>query len=205
MSLEVIGAGFGRTGTLSMKEALEILGLGPCHHMMEVTSNDEQREQWRAIAGGATPDWAHVFAGYRSVVDWPGAYFWRELAAFYPAAKVLLTVRDPEQWYESASNTIFRSVANNPNPDSVGVKLVGERVFGGRLDDKAHAIAIYEQNIVDVQRAIGPDRLLTYHVGDGWEPLCRFLGLAIPDEDYPQKNSTKDFRAWVASGEARSS
>jgi hypothetical protein len=118
MALEVIGAGFGRTGTMSMKSALEIIGFGPCHHMMEVTSNDAQRDIWRAIAAGETPDWEQAFAGYRSTVDWPGAYFWRELAARYPAAKIILTVRDPESWFESATNTIFCSIANNPNRGS---------------------------------------------------------------------------------------
>ena len=205
MALEVIGAGFGRTGTMSMKAALEIIGFGPCHHMMEVTSNDAQRDIWRAIAAGATPDWEQAFAGYRSTVDWPGAYFWRELAAVYPLAKIILTVRDPESWFESATNTIFRSIANNPNRDSVGVKLIEERIFGDRLGDKAHAIARYEQNVAAVQAAFDADRLLTYTTGDGWEPLCDFLGRPVPDDPYPQSNSTEEFRARVASVSMRSS
>lgn len=205
MALEVIGAGFGRTGTLSMKAALEMLGCGPCHHMLEVTSNDAQRDIWRAIASGGTPDWERAFAGYRASVDWPGAYFWRELAAFYPGAKIILTVRDPESWYESASNTIFRSITNNPDRESVGVKLIEERVFNGRLDDKAHAIAQYEKNIAEVQAAFASDRLLTYTLGDGWAPLCDFLSRPVPQEPYPQSNSTAEFRARVADGTARSS
>lgn len=205
MALEVIGAGFGRTGTMSMKAALEILGFVPCHHMLEVTTNDAQRDIWRAIAAGGTPDWEQAFAGYRATVDWPGAYFWRELAAYYSQAKIILTVRDPESWFESATNTIFHSIANNPDRDSVGVKLIEERIFGGRLDDKAHAIALYEKNIAEVQAAFSSDRLLTYTTGDGWSPLCRFLERPIPAEPYPQSNSTAEFRARVADGSARSS
>lgn len=205
MALEVIGAGFGRTGTMSMKSALEILGFGPCHHMLEVTTNDVQRDIWRAIAAGATPDWEQAFAGYRATVDWPGAYFWRELAAYYPHAKIILTVREPESWFESATNTIFQSIANNPNRDSVGVKLIQERLFGGRLDDKAHAIALYEKNIAEVQAAFDSDRLLTYATGDGWPPLCEFLQRPIPEVPYPRSNSTAEFRARVADGRARSS
>ena len=138
-------------------------------------------------------------------MDWPGAYFWRELAAYYSQAKIILTVRDPESWFESATNTIFHSIANNPDRDSVGVKLIEERIFGGRLDDKAHAIALYEKNIAEVQAAFSSDRLLTYTTGDGWSPLCRFLERPIPAEPYPQSNSTAEFRARVADGSARSS
>jgi len=205
MALEVIGAGFGRTGTMSMKAALEILGFGPCHHMLEVTTSDAQREIWRAIAAGGTPDWERAFAGYRATVDWPGAYFWRELAEYYPQAKIILTVRDPESWFESATNTIFRSIANNPDRDSVGVKLIQERLFGGRLHDKAHAIALYEKNIAEVRQAFDGDRLLVYTMGEGWPALCDFLQRPIPELPYPEANSTAEFRARVADGRARSS
>jgi len=198
MALELIGAGFGRTGTLSMKAALEKLGLGPCHHMLEVTSSDTQREIWRRIAAGETPNWDEAFAGYRSTVDWPGAYYWRELSEYYPEAKILLTVRSAESWYESASNTIFRAIASIHDQDSVGVKLIAERIFGGRLDDKAHAIAIYERNTAEVQAAFGADRLLTYTVGDGWEPLCRFLGKPVPSEPFPKTNTTDEFKKRIA-------
>jgi hypothetical protein len=198
MALKVFGAGFGRTGTASMKQALEILGLGPCHHMWEVMSNPAQLALWRAAARGALPDWDEAFAGYRSAVDWPSAYFWREVSAHYPEAKVLLTVRSAESWYESMDRTILPVLRTSTNPDSIGVRLVGGRVFGGRLDDRAHAIAVYEKNIADVQAAFPPERLLTYRLGDGWQPLCRFLGMPVPDMSYPQSNSTEQFRAAAA-------
>ena len=114
MALEVIGAGFGRTGTESMKQALEILGLGPCHHMREVMSNPAQLALWRAAARGELPDWDEAFAGYRSAVDWPSAYFWRAVCAHYPEAKVLLTGRSAESWYESMSTDLAPEIGRWP-------------------------------------------------------------------------------------------
>jgi hypothetical protein len=145
MALEVIGAGFGRTGTESMKQALEILGLGPCHHMKEVMSNPAQLALWRAAARGELPDWDEAFAGYCSAVDWPSAYFWREVSAHYPEAKVLLTVRSAESWYESMDRTILAVLRVSTDRNSIGLRLIARRVFGGRLDDRAHAIAVYER------------------------------------------------------------
>src|SRR6185369_3613405 len=101
MTLTVIGTGFGRTGTDSLREALNMLGFGPCHHMVEVNTHDEQKRLWRALAGGTNAGWDTLFAGYRSCVDWPSAYYWRELIQVYPNAKVLLTYRSPESWWES--------------------------------------------------------------------------------------------------------
>lgn len=198
MALSVIGAGFGRTGTESMKLALQTLGLGPCHHMKEVLPNPEQVALWRSAAQGNLPDWDEVFAGYRSAVDWPAAYFWRELSEYYPVAKLLLTVRSADSWYKSMENTILKTVKASTDPASIGLKLIGEGVFGGRLDNRAHAIAIYEKNNADVQAAFPRDRLLTYNLGDGWEPLCRFLGKQTPDTPFPRSNSTEEFNSLIA-------
>jgi hypothetical protein len=194
VALEVIGAGFGRTGTESMKQALERLGFGPTHHMTEVLESPEQIALWRAIAAGAPADWDIAFAGYRSAVDWPSAFFWRELADHYPGAKVLLTLRSAESWYESFSNTILPFLGPDESPEAIGPKLIGERVFGGRAGDRAHAIAVYERNTADVEAAFPPERLLTFRLGDGWEPLCRFLGVPAPNEPFPRTNSTEAFR-----------
>jgi len=198
MALSVIGAGFGRTGTESMKLALETLGLGPCHHMTEVVADPDQVALWRAAARGELPDWDRAFAGYKSATDWPAAYFWRELSAHYPDAKVLLTVRDAESWYASMERTILKVIKGSTDPASVGVKLIGECLFGGRIDDRAHVIAVYEKNTAEVEAAFGADRLLTYHLGDGWEPLCRFLGKPVPDAPFPHTNSSADFDAMMA-------
>lgn len=193
MTLALIGAGFGRTGTESMKLALEQLGLGPCHHMKEVLANPQQLEIWRAIARGDPPDWEAAFAGYGSAVDWPSAFFWRELSEVYPKAKIILTLRSSESWHKSMSDTIFKVLKASTDPDSIGLKLIAERVFGGRFLDPDHAIAVYEKNNADVQAALDDDRLLVYHLGDGWEPLCRFLDRPVPDTPFPRSNSTAEF------------
>ena len=213
MALSVIGAGFGRTGTESMKLALEMLGLGPCHHMKEVLADPTRLARWRSIAQGAEgaqgsegaegtesaePDWDEVFAGYRSTVDWPGAYFWRALARHYPDAKILLTVRSAESWYASMENTILATLRASTDPASIGRKLIGEQVFGGRLDDRYRIIAAFEKNTADVEAAFPPEQLLTYQLGDGWAPLCRFLGKPTPATPYPRSNSTAEFAAMVA-------
>lgn len=198
MALKVIGAGFGRTGTASMKQALEMLDFGPCHHMKEVLSSPEQKELWRSVASGGKPDWDVLLDGYHSTVDWPAAYFWRELSETYPDAKILLTTRSSESWYASMVKTIFKVIKESTDPASVGVKLIGERVFGGNLDDRDHAIAVYEKSIADVQSAFSDDRLLTYNIGDGWEPLCEFFGKPVPDVAYPCSNSTEEFAAMMS-------
>jgi hypothetical protein len=197
MGLAVIGAGFGRTGTTSMKLALETLG-GPCHHMKEVLADPRQLALWRAAARGELPSWEEAFAGYRCAVDWPSAYFWRELSAFYPEAKIVLTVRNAESWYASMESTILKVLQTSTDPSSIGVKLIGERVFGRRLGDRAHAIAVYQRNITEVQSAFPSERLLTYRIGDGWEPLCRFLGRPVPSTPFPRSNSAADFNAMMA-------
>ena len=163
--------------------------------MKELLANPAQRTLWRSIARGNIPDWDEAFAGYHSAVDWPSAFFWRELSAFYPDARILLTVLGAESWYASMEKTIFRMLRASTDPDSVGMKLIAERVFGGRLDDRAHAIAVYEKNTADVQAAFDGDRLLTYNLGDGWEKLCRFLDKRVPDTPFPRSNSAEEFSA----------
>jgi hypothetical protein len=181
-----------------MKMALEILGLGPCHHMIELLANPAQQALWRSVARGDNPDWNQAFAGYHCAVDWPSAFFWRELSTFYPHAKILLTVRDAESWYASMDKTILKTLRESTDPDSVGLKLIAERVFDGRLDDRAHAIAVYEKNTAEVQAAFDRRRLLTYNLGDGWEKLCRFLDKPIPDTPFPHSNSAEEFSALFA-------
>ena len=196
MTLAVIGAGFGRTGTLSMKAALEILGFGPCHHMTTVIEDAEQKRIWRAAAArGGEPDWNEVYAGFGSAVDWPTAYYWRELSQYFPDAKMLLTIRSAESWYASMTKTVANAIGVGNDPASVGVKLIGEGTFGGRIADREHAMAVYESHNAAVRAALPPERLLVFHVGDGWEPLCRFLDVPVPDVAFPQTNSTEEFTA----------
>jgi hypothetical protein len=95
MTLKVIGAGFGRTGTSSLKQALEDLGFGPCHHMTEVIAHPQQVPVWEAAMNGEPVEWEDVFHAYQSAVDWPSAAFYEPLMERYPDARVILTVRDP--------------------------------------------------------------------------------------------------------------
>jgi hypothetical protein len=195
MTLEVIGAGFGRTGTDSMREALNLLGLGPCHHMLEVNRNEEQKRRWRAFVRGAPIGWEALFEGFASCVDWPSAHYWKALADHYPRAKVLLTYRSAESWWESFSQTLVPAMQNSTDPDSLGIALVRDQVFGGRPQDRDHAIAVYEANIRSVKETVAPERLLVHEAADGWEPLCAFLGVPVPDQPYPSRNNADQFRA----------
>ncbi len=201
MSLQVIGPGFGRTGSYSLKIALEHLGFGPAHHMFEVRDNPKLLPDWEAIARGDAVNWDHVFAGYRAQVDWPGARVWAELAARYPAAKVVLTVRDAEDWYRSVEQTILRFMAGrgqhgNDHINAVAEmahRLIVQGVFDGRLDDRKHAISVFNAHIAKVKATIPAERLLVFDVAEGWEPLCRFLGVPVPSVSFPRLNSTRQF------------
>ncbi len=198
LGLSVIGAGFGRTGTESLKKALEILGFGPCYHMFEVLPHPERVAIWRAAAAGKLPDWDEVFADFGATVDWPGAHYWRELSDHFPKAKIVLSVRDADSWYQSIDNTILPILRSSEDPDSIGQKLISEGVFGGEVDDRNHIVEVYKKHIADVQATFGQDRLLTYELGSGWDPLCQFLGCKIPDEPYPYGNSSEQFEGNVA-------
>ncbi|AZO06543.1 MULTISPECIES: sulfotransferase family protein [unclassified Mesorhizobium] len=195
MSLMVIGTGFGRTGTDSMREALTMLGFGPCHHMSEVMGHAKQKRLWRALARGEAPDWAQLFAGYKSCVDWPSAFYWRELIEAYPQARVILTWRSPESWWESFEKTLLPAIAGSTDQESLGIPLVANQVFGGRPQDRAHAIAVYRDNVEAVLNTVPAGRLLVHKLGDGWAPLCSHLGVPVPEESYPARNTTQEFRS----------
>ncbi len=208
MALDIIGPGFGRTGTSSLKTALEHLGFGPAHHMFEVRDNPSQVRYWQALARGEQPDWNDVFHGYRSQVDWPGARYWRELAAYYPEAKIILTVRDADEWYDSVTATILkllsqRGMIDDPHVSAVinmAHDIVDAGEFGGRLNDRDYAISVFNKRIADVKAAFPASRLLVYNVAEGWDPLCRFLGCEVPAISFPKLNSSKQFinQEWAA-------
>jgi hypothetical protein len=197
MGLEIIGAGVGRTGTTSLKTALETLGFGPCHHMTEVVFNPAALQRWIAIADG-DHDWEAAFAGYRSAVDWPEVAFWRELAAYYPHAKVILTERDPEAWFRSTQETILSPERDQATPGPMQT-LMGKLMarFEPAIHDKARMIAAFLAHNAEVRRAIPPERLLVYEVAQGWGPLCAFLGVPEPDAPMPHANSTDDFKTMI--------
>lgn len=202
MSLKVIGSGFGRTGTKSLKEALEMIGFGPCHHMVEVRTAPGQLDFWCDIAARKKVDWHQVFADYQAAVDWPSCNYWRELAAAFPEAKVIHTTRPPEQWWASFSKTIAESLSLGPQSDDpdrlrqrrMTLTIIGEDVFGGRMTEKDVALAAFARREAEVRAAIPPDRLLIMRPEDGWAELCPFLGVKVPAEPYPFTNTTAEFR-----------
>lgn len=207
MTLKVIGPGFGRTGTKTVKLALEHLGFGPCHHMYEVFDDPPQVAHWQDFAAGKPVDFTEVFKGYRSQIDWPGAHVWRELAEAFPDAKVLLTRRPEESWYRSYSRTIgkfmrlYKTLDLPPHIRDMAdtMKIMVENTnFSGNSSDKDTAIAAYRQRTEEVTAAIPSNRLLIFDVAEGWEPLCRFLDVPVPKQPFPHENKRGDF--WEALG-----
>jgi len=202
MGLKIIGSGFGRTGTMSTKMALEHLGFGPCHHMVEVMGNPSQPAHWDAVAAGEDVDWSDVFTGYTSQVDFPGASRWHELSIAFPDAKVIHTERPEEDWWASYSATIGKFFAHReslPLPPPVAAifetmdKLLVNGVFGGL--DREHSIAAYQTNNEKVRATIPAERLLVFSPADGWDPICRFVGVPVPSSDFPRSNARDEFWA----------
>lgn len=202
MGLKVIGSGFGRTGTKSLKDALEVLGFGPCHHMYEVVENLDQVPDWAALARGESRDWEAIFNGYKSQVDWPGAHYWEQTMSAFPEAKVVHSVRPPEKWWASFNKTIGKLLENYPKMDlpphireilDMNMQFIGEATFGGNYRDKDLAISAFEKRTSDVKKAVPADRLLVFDVAQGWEPLCSFLGVSLPREQFPHHNLRGDF------------
>jgi hypothetical protein len=214
--VKVIGAGFGRTGTASIKAALETLGFGPCYHMTEVFANPEHARFWRAAWRGEPVDWDGILKGYEAAVDWPACTFYAELMERYPDAKVLLSVRDPERWYESTRSTIYelgRISTGSPlsrlsfafffllvfgtfktGQGPMTEEIVWRGTFDGRFEDKRHAIEVFNRHNEEVRRRVPQDRLLVYEVKEGWEPLCEFLGVEEPDTPFPRLNDAAEMR-----------
>ncbi len=207
MALAVIGAGFGRTGTNSLRRALEHLGFGPCHHMYEVRDNAEQLPLWEAALEGAA-DWDTIFAGYRSQVDWPGAAYWRVLTQVYPDAKVILSTRDPVAWHRSVAKTILPLLATRGQRETPYLnrlsthnrRLIDLGLFDGKLSDPAHAIAVFKAHLAQVQATVPPERLLTFDVAEGWAPLCAFLQVPTPEDPFPMTNTVAAFQAGAGEG-----
>lgn len=201
--LEVIGVGYGRTGTLSLKAALERLGFGPCYHAVEFMRHPEHQARWEAAFHG-NPQWAEVFAEYRSTVDFPGTAFWRELVDAYPEAKVILTVRDPHEWYASMRDTFLAAAGPDGQPPIPGA---GDGSFGegkdwsqmmANLQDENTAIADFKRHIEDVRSYVPGHRLLVYEVRQGWKPLCDFLEVHVTVEPFPRLNDSEAFKDLIA-------
>ncbi len=198
MALEVIGAGLGRTATFSLKFALEHIGFGPCYHMSEVFAGARRNVPLWLDAIDGRPDWDAIFDGYQSTTDYPACTWWRELADYYPHAKVVLTVRDPDNWFDSVSETIFSdgmqsSLKGSPTGDLMQGAIFD--AFGDRMRDRDFMTEWFVRRNREVIDALPRERLLVYSPNDGWEPLCAFLGVPVPSEPFPRVNSRDELSA----------
>lgn len=203
MALKVIGAGLGRTGTHSLAAAFEKLGFGPCYTVNTVKENPSHVAMWNEAISGKSIDWHRLYQGYGSAVEWPTVSFLPEVLRAYPDLKVILTLRDPKAWYESARATIFEALAlshHNPAPPGknrpaleLTRRLVLDLTFQGQYQNEARAIEIFNQHNLQVKKIVPPDRLLIYRVTEGWLPLCEFLGAVVPDEPFPKSNNRAEF------------
>src|SRR3954453_6252787 len=180
--MKVIGAGFGRTGTMSLKVALEELGFGPCYHMVQLMNHPEHVPLWEAATRGKPVNWEQIFGGYQATVDWPSAAFYKELVEVYPQAKVILTIRDPAKWYESTKNTVYTMAGVSEPSQALRMdnRLVWDQTFNGNFEERQHAIEVFKEHNEQVRRHIPPEQLLVYEVKEGWEPLVGFLGVEAP-------------------------
>lgn len=195
--LSIIGAGMWRTGTVSLKSALEKLLNKPCHHMTELLIHPQQTNQWLRIVKGAQPDWPSLLQGYGATLDWPSMAYWQQLASAYPGALILLSTREPEDWWRSISQTVLQSAPTKDTArtpwDQLVVELF-ENHFVGRFPTKDQAIKAYNDHNQAVRAAIAPNRLIEWQPSDGWLPLCRALNLPVPPEPFPHLNTTADYR-----------
>lgn len=199
MSMQVIGAGVGRTGTYSLKLAINQLGFGPCHHMEEVLHNmPVQVPLWSAAAAGK-PDWMRIYDGYESAVDWPTACFFRELLREFPSARFVLTHRDPGKWADSFGATIYKLLAGRDQaPEEMrdwldmASDVIVKTGFPPGLDREGLIQAFIAHNDA-VKETIPANQLLVYEVKDGWEPLCTFLDVPVPTEEFPRTNHREEF------------
>ncbi|MDQ6816708.1 MAG: hypothetical protein M3018_04780 [Actinomycetota bacterium] len=208
--MKLIGAGLPRTGTLSQKVALEILGVGPCYHMVNVLGDLDLAPLWRRALDGDA-DWAEIFDGFESTVDWPGSFFYRELVDAYPDAKVLLSLRDGDSWARSMRETIWGVLYGDilirhlsearaiVDPRWRGyIEMVREMWQRSGLMQGGGTTAEWMGAAMDryheeVQRTVPADRLLVWSVNHGWEPLCEFLDVGVPEMPFPHLNDSKEF------------
>jgi hypothetical protein len=216
--MKLIGAGLPRTGTLTQKVALEMLGLGPCYHMVDVLADLDRAAQWEMALDGVGP-WEEIFDGYNSTVDWPGGFFYKELVDVYPDAKVLLSVRDAEKWEHSMRQTVWAvrngdslirhlsSAQAHVNPEwAAFVKMIdrliwkGKGTFADGHETTEQLIAGMHRHNDEVKATVPPERLLVWSVTDGWGPLCEFMGLPVPEEPFPHVNDSKEFVERIIDG-----
>ena len=199
--MKVFGAGFGRTGTMSLKFALEKLRIGPCYHMREVVSRPSHIKLWYDISRGEHPNWNRLFSGFNSAVDFPVCLFYKQLINIFPEAKFILTLRDFDTWYISTANTIYKVPSILPDWFEkvvypirmfivMQVNLIWVGLFKNNFSDRDSTKLVYYEHIESVKKIIPADKLLIYNVKEGWEPLCEFLDVDVPDIPFPKVNDT---------------
>ena len=191
----------GRTGTASLKVALETLNIGRCYHMTEVLKNPEYVQYWINAAAGSD-DWDKIYSGYSATVDNPGCNYWKELAAYYPEAKVILTTRDANTWFDSTIETIHsvefaRFMKNSPFGEMIQ-KTMWDKMEN-RMQDREYMVEFFNNRSAEIIDSIDAERLLVYQVSDGWEPLCKFLDVPVPDMEFPRINSRNETKELLAS------
>ena len=200
--LKVIGLGYPRTGTMSLKHALELLGFGPCYHMIEVFDRPDDPDFWLGALNNRNIDWEDVFRDFQSTADAPACYFSEALFQHYPQAKYILTVRDAESWYDSFLATVYQAITHPENaPDdqhrkvqAMAQTLLLDTMLEGRFEDRAAAINSYNRHNSLVRSLIPRSQLLEFEVAEGWPPLCEFLEVPIPKEPFPTSNSRAEFQ-----------
>jgi len=218
--MKVIGAGWGRTGTASTQEALNMLGYH-CHHMKEVFQQPRSHlEMWIDVSKGKQVDLEKLFKGYDATVDWPGCNLYSELLVLYPHAKVILNVRDPEKWHQSVLqsiyfaedlrvgwlNNIFFNLNRVFNPrmtkmldwmhEYIWVRCLYKsgpvKTLHGEKG-KQLAITRFAEWVDEVKRTVPSEQLLVFSVDQGWKPLCAFLDLPVPDKPFPKINGSAEW------------
>jgi hypothetical protein len=217
LTMKVIGAGLPRTGTLSQKVALEILGLGPCYHMVNVLADLDLAPLWQRAVDG-DPQWDEIFGGFEATVDWPGSFFYRELVEAYPEAKVVLSVRDGDSWALSMRETIWgvfygdslikhlSSARSHVDPKwRAYIELMTSMwqrsgLMAGEETTGAWMSGAMDRYHEEVKRTVPSDRLLVWSVSQGWEPLCDFLEVPVPDIPFPHLNDSKEFKDRLIDG-----
>ena len=207
--LRVIGAGWGRTGTSSLKRALETLGFGPCHHMEEVIKNPKDVPEWERASCGETIDWKAFMEPWGACVDFPSSLYYRELMEAFPEAKVVLSVRDPESWYASMAVTIVPMMMRFPisilgrhlpfigAPQRVMISTPMFPLIMRRFEEREHVLQAFRDHIEDVKQNVPAERLLVFEAKEGWAPLCAFLGVPAPSEPFPRVNDSAAFKKRV--------
>ena len=202
--IEIIGSGFGRTGTISTWTALTKLGFGPVFHNMTFSDRPELALRILDFANGAADSWPDILDGFRACLDFPCCLFWRDILNAFPEAKVLHTTRDPDDWYDSIRATIFELIwgekadeVANHSATIMNKELMLRRTFDMKMDDRAHCTEIFRRHQQDVIAAVPEEKLLVFDVREGWDPICNFLGVPAPDDDFPRTNTKEELRrAW---------